>query len=88
MKSFFNDTIFVPFSGFHLYAGFSGGADSTAALLLAKAASEKYGFDLTAVHFNHHLRGEESDAEALAAENFAAEKDNKLKQLSRFAAAK
>ena len=48
--------------------GFSGGADSTAALLLLQ---EKSDARIVAVHFNHHLRGAESDAEAVNARNFA-----------------
>jgi len=65
-----NNSIFSNFHG-QLLVGFSGGADSTALLLMAAngAAAGKCG--VTAVHFNHHLRGAESDAEALAAENFA-----------------
>ena len=66
-------SIFSRFRGFQLFAGFSGGADSTALLLLASRAAEQYGFELTAVHFNHHLRGIESDKEALDAGKFAAE---------------
>ena len=50
--------------------GFSGGADSTAALLLIHERMEK-GNRLIAVHFNHHLRGAESDAEAVNARSFA-----------------
>lgn len=53
--------------------GFSGGADSTAALLfmLERMAC---GNRLIAVHFNHHLRGAESDLEAENAFRFAAER--------------
>ena len=54
--------------------GFSGGADSTAALLLLHERMEK-GNRLIAVHFNHHLRGAESDAEAENAARFAAERN-------------
>ena len=43
--------------------GFSGGADSTAVLLLLHERMEM-GNRLVAVHFNHHLRGSESDLEA------------------------
>ncbi|MBQ9088479.1 MAG: tRNA lysidine(34) synthetase TilS [Lentisphaeria bacterium] len=53
--------------------GFSGGADSTAALLLLHEHMEQ-GNRLVAVHFNHHLRGAESDAEAENASRFAAER--------------
>ena len=61
------------FSNFHgqLLVGFSGGADSTALLLLAARGAEKSGSEVLAVHFNHHLRGAESDKEALDAEEFA-----------------
>ena len=61
------------FSNFHgqILVGFSGGADSTALLLLAARGAEESGCELLAVHFNHHLRGEESDKEALEAEEFA-----------------
>lgn len=52
--------------------GFSGGADSTAALLWAAAQAQKCGSRVVAVHFNHHLRGSESDAEAAHAAAFAA----------------
>ena len=51
--------------------GFSGGADSTAALLLLHERMQP-GNRLVAVHFNHHLRGAESDLEAENAFRFAA----------------
>ena len=54
--------------------GFSGGADSTAALLLLHERMEQ-GNRLIAVHFNHHLRGAESDLEAENAARFAAERN-------------
>lgn len=60
----FSEKLFTKFSGYRLFCGFSGGADSTAALLLAKKYQNEYGFQLHAVHFNHHLRGKESDREA------------------------
>ncbi len=55
-----------------LLVGFSGGADSTAALLVARDWCHSSGAELTAVHFNHGLRGTESDGEAEAAARFAA----------------
>ncbi len=58
----------------HTYLiGFSGGADSTAALLwtLEKMQGKA---QIIAVHFNHHLRGSESDAEAANAGKFAADR--------------
>ena len=48
------------------YVGFSGGADSTALLL----AMVQCGWKVTAVHFNHHLRGAESDADELWCRKF------------------
>lgn len=65
-----DNSIFSHFKG-QLFVGFSGGADSTALLLLAARGAEKSRCELTAVHFNHHLRGAESDKEALEAEKFA-----------------
>ncbi|MCH5204150.1 MAG: tRNA lysidine(34) synthetase TilS [Oscillospiraceae bacterium] len=47
----------------------SGGADSTALLLVLKELSEEMGFELKACHLNHGLRGEESDRD----ERFCAE---------------
>ena len=54
--------------------GFSGGADSTAALLFLLERMEKDN-RLVAVHFNHHLRGAESDLEAENAASFAFERN-------------
>ena len=68
----FSEQLFAKFSGYRLFCGFSGGADSTAALLLARKFQEHSGFALEAVHFNHHLRGAESDREAEEAGKFAA----------------
>ena len=39
----------------------SGGADSVALLFACYLLKEKLGITLEAAHFNHHLRGEESD---------------------------
>ena len=47
-----------------LYAGFSGGADSLALLLLLRELQEVFPFRLTAVHCEHGLRGAESRADA------------------------
>ncbi len=66
-------SIFSRFRNFKVFAGCSGGADSTALLLLASQGAREYGFELTAVHFNHHLRGNESDQEAAGAEKLAAD---------------
>ena len=71
--------IFTPWHGGHLWVGFSGGADSTAALLVTLRFSRECNFDVTAVHFNHHLRGAESDADALFCRRFADEQGCELK---------
>lgn len=44
-----------------VYAAVSGGADSMALLWGMYLLREKLGINLCAAHFNHHLRGEESD---------------------------
>ena len=67
----FSEQLFANFSGYCIFCGFSGGADSTAALLLARKYQTQFGYELRAVHFNHHLRREESDQEAKNAEIFA-----------------
>ena len=56
--------LFRSFSGRHIYVGYSGGADSLAALLAARYAAAESGAPLTAVHFDHGLRGAESEADA------------------------
>ena len=67
------EKLFSPFARGTLFVGFSGGADSTAALLLAAAFRDRHPeCRVEAVHFDHHLRGEESAREAQAAERFAA----------------
>ncbi len=58
--------LFESFRKGTLFVGFSGGADSTAALLVAA----KSGCRTVAVHFDHGLRGEESRREAEAARKF------------------
>lgn len=45
----------------HIVCALSGGADSTALLFALYLLREKFEFQLSAAHFNHNLRGEESD---------------------------
>ena len=47
--------------GDHVICAVSGGADSVALLFAFYLLKEKLGITLSAAHFNHHLRGEESD---------------------------
>ena len=49
-----------------IFVGFSGGADSTALLLLLS----QVGLDMTAVHFQHGIRGEDAEADAVWCEHF------------------
>ena len=65
--------LFESSAGGTLYAGFSGGADSTAALLAALHFRERFRLRLVAIHFEHGLRGAESRREAEEAGRFAAE---------------
>jgi tRNA(Ile)-lysidine synthase len=61
----------IDFSIFQtIYVGFSGGADSTALLIILKTLSEKYKLQLAAVHFEHGLRGNESVNDALWCKKF------------------
>lgn len=48
----------------------SGGADSMALLWAMHLLKEKLGIRLEAAHFNHHLRGEESDRDAAFVKDF------------------
>ena len=47
-----------------LLVAFSGGPDSSALLLACVELRDRRGFELTAAHFNHRLRGAESDRDA------------------------
>ncbi|MFA6567897.1 MAG: tRNA lysidine(34) synthetase TilS [Victivallales bacterium] len=53
-----------PLESKKVFAGFSGGADSTALLLLLAEEADKRGFKLKAIHFEHGLRGNESICDA------------------------
>ena len=47
-----------------LLIAFSGGPDSSALLLACIALRDRRGLDITAAHFNHRLRGADSDRDA------------------------
>ena len=49
--------------GDHVLVGVSGGADSVALLAVLNRLRPLYGIDLTAAHFNHRMRGAQSDAD-------------------------
>ena len=61
---------FLQRKGVHgrVFVGFSGGADSTALLLLLS----QVGLDMTAVHFQHGIRGDAAEADAAWCEQFCA----------------
>ena len=58
--------------GEHIICAVSGGADSVALLWGMYLLKEKLGIELSAAHFNHHLRGEESDRDEQFVKTFCA----------------
>lgn len=56
--------------GDHIICAVSGGADSVAMLFGMYLLKDRMGFRLSAAHFNHRLRGEESDADEAFVRNF------------------
>jgi tRNA(Ile)-lysidine synthetase-like protein len=52
------------YHGYTIYVGFSGGADSTALLLMLQQLSAEFEIELRAIHFEHGLRGATSLADA------------------------
>ena len=62
-------------SGDHIICAVSGGADSVALLFGLYLLKERMQFSLSAAHFNHHLRGEESDRDEMFVKDFCARYD-------------
>lgn len=58
--------------GARLIVGLSGGADSVALLHLLCALRQEFGWEVTAVHIHHGLRGAEADEDAAFAAAFSA----------------
>lgn len=60
-------------AGAHVLVAVSGGADSVALLraLALLAPRRKFGLTLAVAHVNHHLRGEQSDADSLFVQTLA-----------------
>lgn len=54
-----------------ILVGLSGGADSSALLLMLKAYSEQSGAKIYAAHLNHGIRGEEADRDEQFCKEFA-----------------
>lgn len=63
----------------HVVCAVSGGADSVALLFGMYLLREKLGITLSAAHFNHHLRGEESDRDEQFVREFCGRYDIPLK---------
>lgn len=59
--------------GNHILCAVSGGADSVCLLHWLKGQAAEQGFTLTAAHFNHRLRGAESDRDAAFVEKLCRE---------------
>jgi tRNA(Ile)-lysidine synthase len=62
-------------AGDRVAAAVSGGADSVALLELLIEARDRLGIVVSVAHFNHRLRGEESDADGHFVEELAVAKD-------------
>lgn len=58
--------------GDHIVCAVSGGADSMALLFAMYLLREKLGIEVSAAHFNHQLRSEESDRDAEFVKDFCA----------------
>lgn len=64
--------------GDHIICAVSGGADSMALLLAMYLLREKLGIRLSAAHFNHNLRGSESDGDEAFVREFCNRYDLEL----------
>lgn len=67
-----------------IYISFSGGPDSCALFLLLQRWQKTCGFSLKAIHFNHHLRGDEAEKDALFAEGFARKRNIPFEKIDLF----
>lgn len=61
--------------GEEIICAVSGGADSIALLFAMKLMTDVWDFRLSAAHFNHHLRAEESDRDEAFVRRFCAQYD-------------
>jgi len=61
--------------GEHVVCAVSGGADSVALLFALYLLKEKLGISLAAAHYNHHLRGAESDRDEEFVRKFCSQYD-------------
>jgi len=68
------------FRSYKTYIGFSGGADSVALLLAANEFAAELDLDITAVHFDHGIRGETSLLDAQWCRDFCRSRKISYKQ--------
>lgn len=69
VKRFIKDKKLI-LPGDSVIAGFSGGADSTALVHILYRLQKELGFNLTAAHLHHGIRGEEADRDLKFAQDF------------------
>ena len=69
MENFIQEQNLIP-PGSHVLCAVSGGADSICLLHALYQLRGKLGFSLSAAHYNHQLRGEESERDARFVEQF------------------
>jgi len=68
------------FRSYKTYIGFSGGADSVSLLISANEFAKELDVDLTAVHFEHGIRGEASRLDAQWCRDFCRHRKIKYEQ--------
>ena len=69
VENFIREQDLIP-AGSTVLCAVSGGADSIAMLHVLYRLRDRLGFTLAAAHFNHRLRGAESDRDARFVEQF------------------
>jgi len=68
------------FRSYKTYVGFSGGADSLSLLLAANELALELDMDITAIHFDHGIRGEDSRLDAQWCRDFCQHRKIKYEQ--------
>ena len=72
VEAFIREQELIP-AGSTVLCAVSGGADSMCLLHVLAGLGEKLGFSLAVAHFNHQLRGRESDRDAAFVAGWCAE---------------
>ena len=68
------------FLSYKIYVGFSGGADSVSLLISTNELAAELGLDITAVHFEHGIRGAASRMDARWCKDFCCQRKIKYEQ--------